>query len=351
MAVLAVAGCRLSAAPPGGLAQEAGATVSPTALRIRVRSLVGPYTATIEQAADEAARRCGQEPGVRIHALEWKLGAVSQAQDALLQPDPGAALVDAWAFADQMESYFELGPGRSALGACRPIAIAAARHLQAGIRQEVARVVPSRVSDADRLIRDWTAEHPIGSPTLPRASITGALAERSTQQRLGALAALGSVVETLDDLTARMAAYRESLLKEARWTAELAAGDAASSEAANRALADLERVSRAADRLGVLAARIPSLVARERETALAALRQERIAVMADIDRQRVETLSRIEGVSRSAIDEAADRAGGLVDRAFLRGAELAIGLALLAAVAVLLVAWVLGFRIRVPRRA
>jgi hypothetical protein len=261
-----------------------------------------------------------------------------------------------------MESYFDKGQGRRELGTCHGIATAVARQLQAQVRQEVATIVPERVAQAEQTVREWASRNRLQGLMLPRSSVAGVLASRWARQNLGALAAVGSAVETLDDLTARIAVYRESLLKEGRWAAELAALDAASTETVGRLLVDMERVTRAVDRLGALAARVPGLVAREREAALAALREERQAVVTDIDRQRVETLQALQGagdaalgraqqIGQATVDDAADRAERLVDRAFLRGAQLAIGLGVLALVAVLGIGRMLGLRIRTPRRA
>jgi hypothetical protein len=47
----------------------------------------------------------------------------------------------------------------------------------------------------------------------------------------------------------------------------------------------------------------------------------------------------------------ASRTEAVVDRAFLRAAQLALGLLLAAAIAAVLVGWALGFRLRPVRRA
>src|SRR6266446_4634711 len=59
---------------------------------------------------------------------------------------------------------------------------------------------------------------------------------------------------------------------------------------------------------------------------------------------------RVDGLSRGAIDEAATRAERIVDRAFLRAAELALGLAALTILAALVVARALGVRTLTARR-
>ena len=85
VALLSV-GCGLETMPRTGLAEQQNLTVVGSELRIRVRALAGPYVGAIEEAADDAAQRC-RDPAIRVQALEWKLGSIPQAQDALLQAD------------------------------------------------------------------------------------------------------------------------------------------------------------------------------------------------------------------------------------------------------------------------
>ena len=355
VALLSV-GCGLETMPRTGLAEQQNLTVVGSELRIRVRALAGPYVGAIEEAADDAAQRC-RDPAIRVQALEWKLGSIPQAQDALLQADPLVALLDGWAYAVQMQRYLEGPAGRAALGECAGDAAAMMARVAARGKEIVEALVPGRGDATASLVEAWVNEHPLRALHLPRATIAPALASRSARKQLGALEAVGSVVETLDDLTARIAAYRESLLKEARWTAELAATHAVTSDLAAQTTRDVGRLSGAAERLGALAAALPSLVARERTAALDAVRAERVAVLAEIDAQRAETLAllqserdvtldRIDAMGRAAIDAAGARAEQLVDRVFLRIAELAVALLLAAGLIFLVVNRVLRARTR-----
>jgi hypothetical protein len=235
------------------------------------------------------------------------------------------------------------------------------RRLAEAARAIAVEVAGRDVTRADRLVERWASEHPLRALLAPRATVAAALATATTRKELGALAAVGTIVETLDDLTTRIAAYRETILKEARWTGELAVAQAGASDLAARAAEDAARLALAADRMGALVERIPALLEREREAAVAAVRGERVAVLADLDRQRTETLramrsetetvfGRMDGLSRGAIDEASARAERIVDRAFLRTAELVLGLAAIAVVVALLAARMLGIPIPRVRR-
>jgi hypothetical protein len=250
-----------------------------------------------------------------------------------------------------MRSYLEGPAGRAALGECHAEAAGVMGRVSTRAREIADEVAPGRGDEAQALVQKWAAAHPIRSLSLPRSSIAPALAEASARRSLGALAAVGTIIETLDDLTARIAAYRETLLKEATWTGELAAARATSSDLALRAAEDADRMAAAMERIGRLAEELPRLVARERAAAFKDIDAQRAETLAQLEAEREVVLRQIDDMGKGAIDEAADRAEGIVDRAFLRAAQLTLGLLLAAALAVVLVGRALGFRFRALRRA
>lgn len=359
--------CTIPTRPPGGLAEQQNLSMVGAALRIRVRGLIGPFVGAVEQAADAAARRCGEDPAAAAGALSWKLGAVPQVQDALLQPDPAVAFADGWAYAVQMQLFLAGEGGRAALGACHADASATMGRVAMRSREIADVLAPENAARAEARVRAWAAEHPLRGLELPRPSFAAELAAGAARDDLGALGAVGVAVQSLDDLTYRIAAYRETILKEARWAGELAATQAGGSAAARRALSDLDRFGAAADRLAALAAGLPALMARERTAALDGLRGERAAVLGDVDRQRNETLrflqneraaimGDVQALGQATVDQATDRVERVVDRAFLRAAQLSVALLLVISIAAGVVAWVIvhaaaGWRLRHPRTA
>jgi hypothetical protein len=367
MALALATACAMNTMPPPSeLSRRANLTVTGSALRIEVRALVGPYVGQVEAAADDAIRRCGDDPSVVpsvvIQALEWKLNAVALGQNALLQPDPVVALIDGWAYAVQMRDFLGGERGRLALGACHDDAAAAMGRIAHEELRLVTRFAPETAGRVEERVEAWAAEHPLSSLSAPRATAAEVLASASARNDLGALAAIGSIVETLDDLTARIAAYRETLLKEARWTGELEVARAGTRALAAQISADADRVALAAERMGELMATIPALVERERRAAMADIDAQRTDTLRAIDGQRVDTLqalqveadavmARVDATTRMAIEDVAGRADHAIDRVALRVAQLGLGLAAIVTVAVLLVARLLGVRLHRPRHA
>jgi hypothetical protein len=369
--------CNVSTLPPGGLAEQKNLSMIGAELKIRVRGMLGPAIAAIEQAADSAARRCGDNPTAVMGALSWKLGAIPQIQDTLLLTDPAIAFADGWAYAIQLQTFLAGEGGRAVLGECHAEAAAAMGRIVDRGREIANELDPANEAQAEARIRDWAVKHPLRGLELPRPSFAPELAAGVARQNLGVLASVGVALESLDDLTYRIAAYRETLLKEVRWAGELAALQAGGSDAASQALGDLDRISAAVDRLGVLAAQMPSLMERERravlgevrgerEAVLGDLRSEREAVLADVDRQRGETLrflqseraavlADVQALGQATLDQGTAQVERVVDHAFLRAAQLSVALLLLVALAAGLGAWVVvhsaGWRWRRPRDA
>jgi hypothetical protein len=89
--------------------------VTANQLRLRMRSLVGPMSGEIEQAADRIIAGTTDD-AVKRAALRWKIEGVPALRKALFEPDPYSAVMDTWVLTNQMADYFQHGPGREALG-------------------------------------------------------------------------------------------------------------------------------------------------------------------------------------------------------------------------------------------
>jgi hypothetical protein len=293
--VLLLAGCvgSLKTGPAGSrLAESKGITVSPQELRIRVRALASPYIAIIERAADKII---AEDPSKARLALQWKARAVPVMQNAVFLADPIVALLDSWAFASQMRHYFESGPGREEFGESWIIAARACARIERISRDLVRRISPPGTAErATHFVEAWVDRYPIDNLDLGRISIKEETASAAARGDIGVLAAVGTALESLDDLTTRIASYVEVLPRQARWEAELAAVDISDLPATARMARDLNRMVGAVEQIGELSSQVPGLVTRERSALLATMRDERREVMAEIDRQRVDVMRSLD---------------------------------------------------------
>jgi hypothetical protein len=351
-----LSGCATTA-PRTELQKRVGQSgMSAGVLRVRVRDLARRLPGLLEMAADDIAAH-SDSALPRLRMLEFKANAVPTLQAVLFQPDPVAALVDAWALLAQLQDVL---PRRAA--GVPPEQVDRAVGVLLGAEAEVEALMKELsgqedISQGRARVHQWAAEHPLTGPVHARESTAPLLAELTDLSRLRPLGAAAALLEDTRDLTARVDLYASSLPRQARWQGALAAAELASSVAEVPALrevmGELKRTVDLLDRFGGLADSSPALVARERTAVLDALHQERLAlqdfisgerravlvgvgqeraaVMSGLHVERVATLQQLDGLAVGWTNHAFDRATRLVDRVFLWLLGL-LGLALVGAV-------------------
>ena len=240
------------------------------------------------------------DPELRKRALLWKLEGTAAFQQALFRPDPLGASVETWALAIQIQDAVESGALRDTFGALQPIAQDGARTITAAIEEEARSIArkPEGHAKAKEFVTQWAHEHPIGLPFSARPSIQPLLARIASSQDLGLVEAFGSVTATVADMSTKLDIYAAALPRSIRWQAELAGIDAARTDTGRLVLATLQSAN------GVLA-RTDSLLSASgmkelSGAAVSSLRSERVAVLSDIDRQRIDTFDRL-GQERAAV--------------------------------------------------
>lgn len=261
----------------------------------------------------------------------------------LFQPDPVAALADAWALVAQLQDVLP----KRAEGVPPELVEKAQRSLREAEAEveTVWRELSGNedISQARARVHQWAAENPLTGPVHSRVSTAPLLANLTDMSRIRPLGAAAALLEDTRDITARVDLYASSLPRQARWQAELATAEIMSTVAEAPALhavvGELNRTVDILDRFGALAANTPALVARERAAVVDALNQERLAVqtfisgerqavlagvgqeraavMDGLHSERIEALKQLDGLAVAWMDHAFDRAAGLVDRVFL----------------------------------
>lgn len=257
-------------------------------MRVRAIELGRLYSIEIERAAD-SIRAVSTDPAVRQQAQLWKMYAIPAAHEAVLLTDPALSIVDAWAFAKQMEYYFDQGAGREAFGPHQAIALNAVRRLDTAALEQAVLVTDStrNLEGAETQLRAFAEQYPIQGPQFGRTSFAVTSADLLGTDIGSAVAAVGDINQTVNQIAHRLSFHNEYLLKQASWTSqyllEQMAYDTSVVGALASAVEALENASALADGL-------PDLVAGERAAVLAALSQELASLMASVDAQRVATL-------------------------------------------------------------
>ena len=329
-----------------------------------MRVLVLDYHDYYSSRVATAARRMYDEqtdPRHRVNTLIWRNNSVSAAQEFAFDPDPLVGLVQLMVLSARMRDYFE-GPAPEELfGPPHGYALEAARDLhERGF--ELARRVATAPDIEVRLQRvdSAAAADPLEGLSLLEGSVFAA-PETFVTESGGGLQALGSIEQTTRDLSERLNVYYRYLPRQLRWELELLL-----LEAQNDFLDDvLSDVGDMSATLASVDARIAfvtdslvaelllvgdEMVARERAMILAdvdrqrletigALEEELTRVLADVERQRTETLQAVDELVAGARADAVTDVDRVLDEALGRFARLAFGLlfALLVGAALLIV--------------
>ncbi len=285
-------------------------------LRIRVRDMARRFPGVLEATADDISVRSGS-PEVREAMIRFKSNVVPAMQGSLLQADPVAALIDAWALLAQLQQVLP----QWASGASLELVDTAQRSLRE-LETEVEalwRELTGRedVSGLRELVHTWAAEHPLTGPLVTRESTVPLLAAFTARSGVGLLGAAATLLEDTQDLVSRVDLYAGSLPRQARWQAELVAQEALQAPVLSEATSELSRAVDVLARVGRLAEDVPAQVTRERQALQDFLSSERRAVLAALHTERVESLAEVDTLGLGWVDHAFDRAQALVNHVFL----------------------------------
>jgi hypothetical protein len=246
------------------------------------------------------------DPELRRRALLWKLEGTAAFHQALFRTDPLGAAVETWALAIQVQDAVESKDLQGTFGPLQPIAQEGARSITNAIEEET-KFISRKPEGFERLkefVTQWAHANPIDLPFSARPSIQPLLARIASSQELGIMEAFGSVTASVADLSTKLDIYAASLPKTVRWQAELAAIDASRTDTGRLALATLQSANGVLGRADTL---LSTTGMKELSGAAAtSLRRERVAVLGDIDRQRIDTFDRL-GQERAAVMSGVDR--------------------------------------------
>jgi hypothetical protein len=324
-------------------------TISASELRVQVRSLASRFSGLVEEAG-EAALRDETNPHRRRNALLWLTNGIPTIQQALFQPDPVAAMLDAWFLIAQIRDYFERH-GSSMKPAAYALGVRTLDEMESDLRIIIENSGPDVDFEKGRqLVYDTAADYPIDHSFASRRGSTVFLAQFTAETGGGALRSIGSITESVEDLVARIDLNAEYIPKLARWQAMLFLLDEGFDNTAESIenLQYLEMVAAEVERLSPLVESLPDLmtdertavlraldeylsrtltfvdqqrttlmgddVRAEREAVLAAIQAERISVLAAIAEERTIVLEALRG-ERVATFEDLD---ALMDKAFTR---------------------------------
>jgi hypothetical protein len=301
--VVVIAACVTKGPRQTKLMKSTHMTISAAALRVQVRSLADRFSGLMEDVGEEVLLE-EQDPARRRNALIWLTNGIPAMQQALFQPDPLAALLDAWFLIAQMRHYFEHA---SEHGMPEHIQELATKVLD-DMESDIDLVLENSGPDVDiergrNLVYEKAKMHPVDASFASRRGSAVFLAEFTATAGGSALRSIGSITETVEDLVARIDLNAEYIPKLARWQAMLLMADEGFDDAAKsiESLQYIEFIAGEVERLTPLVESLPDLVANERIAVLEALDLYLRNTMAFIDQQRATLMGDDVRAEREAI--------------------------------------------------
>jgi hypothetical protein len=276
---------------------------------------------------------------------QWRMWASPQARAAAFDQDPFAGLLELWVLASQQRHYFAEGGGKSSFGDQRECALKTTRHLE-----QEAELLASRVMSVHDLrittesVREWVDDHPIEGQLFVRPSARADLAGLVPQEKYGGLQAVGSMEETLRDLSDRMTILTVQMPVEGRWQAEYLAHalfEDRMQDPADSVVDAMEDITAFLGEFeGALSAQTATLLdgfAKERLAVFDALGEERAEILSAIEQKRLSIMTSLDEQLISATAELGDMGRGLIDHFFVRLIEVLAVMGVVMILTVLLV--------------
>jgi len=303
LVAIAITACSTSGPRQTQLMRSTEMTVSAAALRVQVRSLASRFSGLMEEAGEEALKN-EIDPVRRRNGLLWLTNGIPAMQQALFQPDPLAALLDAWFLVAQMRYYFTTAADHGMPQNNVDIANRAFDAMESDIKHIIDNAGPDTDYERGRdLVYGYARNSPIDETFASRRGSAVFLAEFTARAGGSALKSIGSVTETLEDLVARIDINAEYLPKLARWQAMLLImdQDLENIGPSLENLAYIELVAGEIDRLTPIVEGLPDLVAEERVAVLEALDAYLSRTLAFVNQQRTTLMTHDVRTEREAV--------------------------------------------------
>lgn len=318
-------------------------------LRFLVLDYHDYFVSTIEIAARDMAVQ-QTDRGQLMNTITWRNNSVSAAQEFAFRPDPLAALIEMMILSARMRDYFDGPASEQLFGLPYPLAVEAAHSLDRRGR-DLARHITDTPDLDERLARvdSAAAAEPLTDLDFLEES-SFASPENFLTESGGGLATLGSIEQTTRDLNERVNVFYRYLPKQLRWEMELLALRAYEA-AGEDVLADVDEIAGAlsglegrvamltdslAVEIGVLANQVIAAersaildeVDRERLATIDALHAELELVLADVERQRTETIHFVADLVAEARTDVVADADTIIDEVLGRVTRLVLGMGL-----------------------
>jgi len=358
LALLALASC--SSNPPrqtSFMSTVDNIDISSSELRMRLYDYANTFAGTVEVSADMILAE-SDDPVLQKRALEWKINASRTVYQTVFLRDPLGAYLDTWVFAKQMHKFFATGAGRDLFGPWQQEVVATALRLERRAVELTQWITKTGYTiDLEESLERWADEHPLHDLQFVRDTTIPRWAEYVKATGGGALASVGQMEESMQDLLSRVDILSYQLRKQIRWEAQLLMAESLDDERIAGFLAEITTIDTNIDVIRVVLADLEPILARriaglvdslytftafEQEALLGAWGQEREILLANIEvlrqalfddlaAERAAILTQAETLPGRFLAETTLYSHGLIDYLVLRLAQLILGMLILLA--------------------
>ena len=340
-ALMALTGCFSTRTESPAAAQFDSLGISLAGIRQGNMRAAYTFSLAIEEAADSIVA-AADDRETKIQAYLWKIYCIPVIRQVYSETDPVVASLDALAFAMQCKQYFDTGLGSDRFGEQQLIAIKATSKIEDALVESMRRNLTQ--ANFDTLLTgvdSWVKDHPLDNHVFSRRSITREMDDILATQDRSLGSAIGRIADNVDDLSSRLALYSAQLPREARWQGELLLEE----------LLIRERLATIDTTIGLLSASLAEIEGTLTEggitvditalrslhtdivAALELVRSERAILLAEVERQRLETLREVEVIVENRVVQASHEVEGIINRTLWKVgvllALLIVGVALL----------------------
>ena len=333
--VLELTGCTVIPRQSGLASTSSNVNASNDQIRTQVYGNVLGFSGAIRTIANKIIEET-DDPVIRRRALKFKMEAISTSQVIVSYHDPLVSILDLWAFTVQLVNYYRDGPGRNDFGQWQDQLVATLERFPPVLRSRALRLVTDTTTvRADSIITNWANAHPITGEIRQRPWMADTLSTIYQSQGMGAAGAMGVMAERISNLSDRIAIYYALLPDQMRWEGEVFLEDiVARNEGLRLALDSVVSISASLGRVVEIAETgsplIDSLLATIRMDARLLIAEAldsvdviRLAAMGDIDheiavvlaavqQERIAVMATIDTLTQARIDQSVNAIRGLI---------------------------------------
>lgn len=267
-------------------------------------------------------------------AYQWRMWAAPQARAAAFDQDPFAGVLELWVLAKQQHDYFTEGRGKGSFGEHQGFALETTRFLEDEVELLASNIVSeddwTQLSDS---VYEWVEAHPIEGQLYVRPTARADLAGLVSEVHQGGLKAVGSMQQTLRDLTDRMTILTVQMPVEARWQVDYLTRSLFEEKIQEPVIKTTESIATFLEGFeGSLADQTATLVdgiererlaifdavEAERTDIIAAVEAERAEIIAAVEKERISILEQLDEQVTAAMARLDTMGRGLIDHFFIR---------------------------------